>query len=468
MQNSAKNIILLCESESAAQMDRRMLRDAGFPPSRIITSGIEAARLLAGLEIPDPPFAADLVVCDQKLADMDGDQFCAIIRQHPRLLALPVLLVLPNESEAEQLRTLGCGASSLLGRPYSVEKLKNRLENLLRGAESRAKLATGAHQTDTSAFDAALATYGILLRPSRQPEDYFNVGMRCLQEKRWNQAIGAFQLALGGAALKAEAELGMAVAFKGKGDMQKCRGWLSRGAETLVRAKRWHLARSAYARLLKHDPEAKNPFLVRARQLIRLKNYEEAASVLAESVSTISSAKPGDSIARLCSVADDPDAMLKALENSLASGGDIQADALGAEIRQSLESITKERQERQRQLAVERKWQLAKQIAERERQNKNAQASPQHGKSFSDSMAISGSPGNHEDVAPLLSDGGESDDDTFFDEDPLEESDQPNMDLAPLSHSDATNDMFKEKSKFNDLLSVVKLTWKLARTNKKN
>ena len=228
--SSLPGVLLLSESEALAALDRRALRDAGVARIRVMTSGIQAARILAGLATDSQGFQPDIIVCGQKLADMDGEQFCAILRLHPRLLAVPILLILPNDSEVEQLRTLGCGASALLGRPYSVTSLKEQLVTLAASQPRLTQLQQAARYTDTKAFDAAVATYGILLKPVRQPEDYFRVGMQCLQQNRWNNAINAFQRALRNAQIKGEAELGMAVAWKGKGDLSRFRAWLAKAA----------------------------------------------------------------------------------------------------------------------------------------------------------------------------------------------------------------------------------------------
>ncbi len=168
-------VLLLCESEPLGALDKRAIREAGAAEVRVMTSGVAAARMLAGLAPAKPGFSPEIIVCTQKLADMDGEQFCAILRLHPRLLAMPILLVLPNDSEAEQLKTLGSGASALLGRPYSVPVLQEKLAALAAERPRLEQLRLAAQHADTSAFDAALATYGMLLRPERQPEDHLGL-----------------------------------------------------------------------------------------------------------------------------------------------------------------------------------------------------------------------------------------------------------------------------------------------------
>lgn len=435
-------ILLLCANEASAQIDRRALRDAGYTQVQLMTSGIEAARSLA--EIKGQP---DIVICSHKLEDMDGEQFCAIIRQHPLLIGFPILLILPNADEAEQLKTLGCGASSLLGRPYSITELNKKLDSLRSLIPQQRMLHNAANDIDTSAFDMALATYGVLLKPDRDPEDYFRVGMRCLEERSWNLAINAFEHALRYAQLKAEAELGMAAAFKGKEDMRQCKEWLSRAAHTFVSARRWHHARAAYGKLLRHDPNAKNPFISEAHKLIRQGAYNEAAGVLAQGSEVTPLKDASDRYAQLCFAADDPAAMLNALEEGFSS--DPHLNFLGDEIRQNLEVLAKEREERKRELAIERKWQLSRNLADKENSSKENPAAVKKHKPVET---------REEEAAVLFGEETEPAGDAL--------KEQDLSIIEPLSQKDATSELFNKSPKLNELLSVVKLTWKLAKSKK--
>lgn len=452
-------VLLLCESEALGALDKRALREAGAAEVRVMTSGVAAARMLAGLSPAKSGFSPEIIVCTQKLEDMDGEQFCAILRLHPRLLAMPVLLVLPNDSEAEQLKTLGSGASALLGRPYSVPELQQKLAALLAERPRLDQLRLAAQHTDTSAFDAALATYGILLRPERQPEDYFRVGMRCLGENRWNHAISAFQRALRSAQIKGEAELGMAAAWKGKGDMPRFHAWLARAAETFVRARRWHRARTAYARLLQDDPAAKSPFLAEAHRLIRENAYDEAAEALAQSLEVTPQAQ--DRFARICMTAQSPEAMLAALEAGLGKTmGESAGDALSQDIRESLNAFAKEREERQRQVAAERQWQLSRAMAARRgateaeggagdeaegEASPGAGASPKNAALPAETMAAEESPEEDESATKAVPSAPA---------------------LKPLTEADATTSLFSGVPMLNELLAVIKLTWKLMRRSR--
>lgn len=453
-------VLLLGESETAIALDRRALRDAGYGDIRVMSSGLDACRRLAG--IGGDPYKPDLVVCTSRLADMDGDQFCAIVRQHPRLLALPILIVLPNENEAAQLKALGCGASALLGRPYSIEDLRRILGGLLAGRAAMENLRKAADQTDTAAFDAALASYGLLLRPRRQPEDYFRAGMRFLEENRYNYAISAFQRALENVRIKGEAELGIAAAYKGKGDTARYHAWLARAAETFIQARRWHHARSAFARLLQDNSEAKNPFLIEASRQIRHHEYNEAAKTLAEGCALIPSLKAGQAYAKVCLGADDAAAMFKALQAELASHGN--GDFLAGEIRQSIIRLGKERQERMRQAADERQVQLARNLsaAKVAESAANAKSQPTGQQGPNPAILLEDEARASSGVHSVIPEDETS---------PESLEDKANEDgksvLAPLTQPEATSDLFSGKPRINEFLSVIKLTWKLARRQKK-
>lgn len=499
---SPLSVLLLSESEQLAALDRRALRDAGVARIRLLTSGIQAARILAGLAPDNQDFQPDIIVCGQKLADMDGEQFCAILRLHPRLLAMPVLLILPNDSEVEQLRTLGCGASALLGRPYSVAALRDQLVTLAASQPHLMQLQQAARYADTRAFDEALSTYGILLKPVRQPEDYFRVGMQCLQQNRWNNAINAFQRALRNAQIKGEAELGMAVAWKGKGDLSRFRFWLARAADTFVRARRWHRARAVYARLLQDDPSAKSPFLSQARQLMRQGLYDEAADTLAQGFEVTPRCQVSDKIAQTCLTADEPERMLHALEASLGRVMGAQGNRLSDEIRESLDALAREQEARRRQSAVERQWKASRTQNGQKENSEEAEApsspeslpenapenmtesAPQAGEPeqttaksplrvrprTSHMTAISVLPPDERSSRPVLNlplddlPGSVGRDQRVDDAAP---ADQAAL-LAPLTEAEATSGFFRERPRLNELLSVMKLTWKLARRDRKS
>ena len=360
------HILLLSESESMAALDRRALREVGADRVEGLTSGVAAARILAGLDEAPPSFQPDVVVCSQRLSDMEGEQFCAILRLHPMLLDMPVLLILPHDSEVEQLRTLGCGASALLARPYSIDQLKAHLDFLISTRPTLDDLDKASQLTNTKAFDDALATYGILLKPIRQPEDYFRVGMQCLEQRKWNSAINAFQRAMRGALIQGKAELGMAAAWKGKGDMARYKYYLSQAAATFVRARQWNRARAVYGRMLQEDPNARSPFLSEALQQMRQGNYDLAAGILAQGYEVTPRQQIAERMAQICLAADTTAEMLANMEACLEQALGADAQALSEEIRTTLDTLVQEVETKKLEDAAERQWRAGRNARARE------------------------------------------------------------------------------------------------------
>ena len=359
-------VLLLSESEALASLEKRALREAGVPHIHSMTSGIEAARLLADLTPGKGRLPLDcIVVCGQKLADMEGERFCALVRLHPRLLGLPILLILANDSELEQLRTLGCGASALMARPYTVPNLQHHLQALAANKPALDDLVHASHQASLQNFDTALATFGELLKPKRQPDDYFRVGMQCLQQCSWNNAIAAFQRALQSQLIKGEAEMGIAAAWKGKGDMPRFHAWLARAADTFVRAERWNAARAAFGRLTQDNPNAKNPFVKRAREQILAGQFDAAVATLTEGYEVTPKEQLSRSWARICMAAPNPEAMLKKLEASLnghAGADQATVGEMGDAIRAQVDTFIREQAIHRHEESARRQAELARNL----------------------------------------------------------------------------------------------------------
>ncbi len=457
------HILLLAESEPKAALDRRALREAGADRVECRTSGVEAARLLARIVPPLPDFFPQAVVCSQRLADMDGEQFCAMLRLHPLLLDLPVLLILPSDSEAEQLRTLGCGASALLARPYSVRLLKQHLTALTAARTGQEELERAKKLTDTRAFDRALETYALLLKPVRRPEDYFRVGMSCLEKRQWNHAIAAFQRALHGALLEGKAQLGMAVAWKGKEDMLRYREYLGQAAATFVRARQWHRAREVYARLLRSDPSAKNPFLAEAVQLMRQGAYDQAAEVLVQAAPVTPRAHLSARVADVCLSATEPQAMLQGLEAGLQRALGPEAGPLADDIRASLEELRRQAEAHRREEQAERQWRAARAAAAERR----AAATAEKTQETPPRTAADASPGAGRVRPPIPGVGQKTPVAAPWGAIPSADtadktSPAPPQLLPPLETEAASG----QASGLGDLITIMQYTWRLARGKK--
>ena len=441
-------ILLLGATEQLAVLEKRALRDMGVTRLAFMASGSDAARLLA-----DSPREAqpDVVVCAQTLRDMDGDIFCSLLRLHPRLKDLPTLLVLSSDSEVEHCKTLGFSASALLGRPYSAEDIKKVVLSLA-AARSRPDAAapggTAPAEDAAEEFETALAAASAH-KQERRPEEYYRVGRQSLREGRWNDAIGAFRAALRDGSLKAEAELGLAAAWKNKGDIAQCRRFLAGAADDFVRAGQWERARAVYARLLREHPSAKNPFLARAQRALRQGRHADAAKCLAEGADLTPAACLCDKMAQICLAAEDPEAVLRSLESALTAVMNERGGRLAGGVREEFQKLHSRREGWRREAEAARRHNVSLRMErERRMEREDGDAADRGAESSLPPRNAGGDAGRRRNAGPA-----DVQDETGLN---WREVTAP---LDALGRSGESGDF----TGGNDLLSVIRYTWKLAR-----
>jgi DNA-binding response OmpR family regulator len=88
----------------------------------------------------------DLIVTELDLADADGLELVAAVRNADRLGArvdpgLPIVVLSARDGEHDRVRGFERGCDDYLGKPYSYAELRGRLQALLR---RRARVAAGA------------------------------------------------------------------------------------------------------------------------------------------------------------------------------------------------------------------------------------------------------------------------------------------------------------------------------------
>jgi CheY-like chemotaxis protein len=78
----------------------------------------------------------ELVLMDIGLPGMSGDDATRIIRQHPRLHAMPVIAVTAHAIKGEDTRILASGVNALVTKPVDEVRLVALLRQLLPGGAS--------------------------------------------------------------------------------------------------------------------------------------------------------------------------------------------------------------------------------------------------------------------------------------------------------------------------------------------
>jgi excisionase family DNA binding protein len=76
-------------------------------------------------------FKPDLMILDYMLPDLNGNKVCQRVRNDPEMAGMKVVIVsgVVNQDEIDEL--LEAGADEFVKKPFDVEKLIERMENLL-------------------------------------------------------------------------------------------------------------------------------------------------------------------------------------------------------------------------------------------------------------------------------------------------------------------------------------------------
>ncbi len=312
--------LLLVDMEGNASTEKFALREVGLVRTRVMTSGVQAAKLLSGMgrrQKQEGQENIDLVVCHPRLSDMTALQWLALIRQHPRLANLPVLMITGAQKNNDMLTALHahkCSAS--LTRPYTQDDLRTILAKLHEEAPLAQKKSAAEH---TQAFEALLQRFENCKSELGRAEFHFHEGLRFLQTQAWDNALHALTRAATHIDLKGDAELGIAAAWRAKEDMARYHKFLHEAAHTFARAKKWHKARTAYERLLRTLPKASSPFLQSAESFVRAQQFTDAAEALLAGRNLGPMENAAQRLAKACLSTQNPnhtvDALLKALQH---------------------------------------------------------------------------------------------------------------------------------------------------------
>src|SRR5690606_23809499 len=122
--NGKKSLrILVVEAEEVNRlMLVHQLKSEGYKAEGV-SSGEEAL-----VHLENRP--ADLVVLDDELVDMGGDELCKRIRVNTTLTELPILMLSDKDGVKEKTNAFSAGANDYLVKPCDLEEFMMRVETL--------------------------------------------------------------------------------------------------------------------------------------------------------------------------------------------------------------------------------------------------------------------------------------------------------------------------------------------------
>ena len=116
-------IMVVDDDEDFTNIYKTTLNMKGFEATAVnqSTAAIEMAHL----------FKPDIFLIDLMMPVIDGFQLCKMIRQDPVVRNIPIIIVTALTDDESKEVALGAGANDYITKPFSVDKLKSRIDALL-------------------------------------------------------------------------------------------------------------------------------------------------------------------------------------------------------------------------------------------------------------------------------------------------------------------------------------------------
>lgn len=314
--------LVVAEDLRHARIDRDFFRNAGIIDVRLGESGSH------GLEILDD-FESEIVLCDMHLGDMKGTEFIRRVSERRQGHKPPLLSAGVEARESHVLDAVAAGCSGFLVRPYSMDVFLKQLksaERLTKASATRTGLVEKAAAVECE--DASLESLERIAQAKNKARQLFMKGCTLLADRSFDAAIAAFSKALNVQNMFAEAYVGLAKAWKGKGNTEKYRYFMLKAAESYARMDKFQAIRRLFVDVLKTVPKGANPFLELAFRLVGSGEYGVAARAYAQAEELT----PGRvdiyaSMARACHFTEDPTESAAFLSDAVAELPDMPCAA---------------------------------------------------------------------------------------------------------------------------------------------
>jgi len=112
---------------------------------------IEAEDGLEGIIMAEK-FSPDLIISDVMMPNMDGIAFCKKIKSDIKTSHIPVVLLTAKTEEITKYEGIKMGADDYISKPFEMEYLALRIENILKSREQLRKLFQLNHSLNPSAI----------------------------------------------------------------------------------------------------------------------------------------------------------------------------------------------------------------------------------------------------------------------------------------------------------------------------
>lgn len=254
--------------------DRENLTRLGYKNCARFSSGHSAVEFIK--YNPAHVVLVDCDVHDFKLAD-----FVAALREVRPTEFLHIIAISADRSKNFLLSLISAGCSGLVLRPYTLDILKRHmlLSEKLRSecTEEREAVTQASTMIGQGRYEEAIGDLSMMVSqtPDEASELFFR-GCHYLVEKKWSEAIRAFNQSLACNQTFIKAYEGLAKAYLGKNDTERYTFYLQKAADEYARLNNFAKVKKIFVEIVKYDVNAPNPYNNLGIRLRQEKQYKES------------------------------------------------------------------------------------------------------------------------------------------------------------------------------------------------
>lgn len=253
-----------------------LLRTLGYSALSEAADGINAWNHLKQHEV-------DVVFADWTLGQFDGLALLKIMTADDALSKIPVVLMSTTINREMVIDAGHAGVSAVLVPPFSPEVIGEKLDSMFaiiqeqeKDIAAEAVLQEGLDLMQRGEYTAAMEKFTAMLGMYENPEVYYNIGYIKASQKRYDESIRAFRIAIKIDQKYARAYRALAEVYLKTGRTEEAEAMMQRAGEIYMEQNMTREAETAFHEVLKLNPNTTNIYNSLGILYRRTGDYEKA------------------------------------------------------------------------------------------------------------------------------------------------------------------------------------------------
>jgi len=232
---------------------------------------------------------ARIIIVDTEVEDLSMAEFVTALREVRQAEFLHILVISSDRTEEFLLCVISAGCSGLVLRPYTLAALEKHMLQSAKLEQTPDSDRETVKQAETmivqGRYEDAIGDLTLVVsQEDEQAGRLFYRGCQHLVDKKWSDAIHAFNQSLARNQTFIKAYEGLAQAYLGKNDIDRYRYYLQKAADEYAKLNNFAKVKKIFVEIVKYDINAPNPYNTLGIRLRQEKQYKEAIKAYFQAV----------------------------------------------------------------------------------------------------------------------------------------------------------------------------------------